>query len=49
MLSWMQGRFMRMMSVKQGFTKHDDLVFPEEAIKLRGFRGQKVKLAKYFG
>ncbi|ETP36803.1 hypothetical protein F442_15329, partial [Phytophthora nicotianae P10297] len=35
--------------VKQGFTKHDDLVFPEEAIKLRGFRGQKVKLAKYFG
>ncbi|ETP17052.1 hypothetical protein F441_08465 [Phytophthora nicotianae CJ01A1] len=36
-------------AVKQAFTNHNDRNFPQEAIKLRGFRGRKASLGELFG
>ncbi|KAF1786173.1 Zinc finger, C2H2 [Phytophthora cactorum] len=48
-----RGRFGRIRrngdAVKQPFTNHNDRTFPQEAVKLRGFRGQKAKLGALFG
>ncbi|ETL93772.1 hypothetical protein L917_08147 [Phytophthora nicotianae] len=36
-------------AVKQAFTNYNDRNFPQEAIKLRGFRGRKASLGELFG
>ncbi|KAG1697262.1 hypothetical protein DVH05_016549 [Phytophthora capsici] len=36
-------------AIKQAFTSHNDRNFPQEAIKLRGFRGRKATLEELFG